>query len=163
MASQSLVLLDGAESSRTRPKSGGRAGAEEVGETEHPAAQVTHARVLGKTRSIALVEDQQELLSTYEAIFDGLGWKTVFAGAKGEELVAAAEKGAVPEVVIMDYRLPGIDGIDAALRLKRVIPGVKVVVTTADDRVRAEAEGAGLLFLQKPFSAAALVELLSVI
>ncbi len=160
MASQSLVLPDGADSPLPRPEPKGRTKEERGRTAEPPRTQVTRKRVLGEPRSIALVEDRRDLLSTYEAIFKSLGWKTVFAGAKGEELVAAAMKGTVPEVVVMDYRLPGIDGIDAARRLRRVVPGVKVVVTTADDSVRAEAENAGLFFLQKPFSTENLIDLL---
>jgi CheY-like chemotaxis protein len=113
---------------------------------------------------IALVEDDRELLETYSAVFENLGWEEVFAVLNGEEIVKAVKDRAVsPDVVIMDYRLPGMNGIEAAKRLLESKPGVKVVITTADDTVRAQARSAGLRFLQKPFSMDELVAYLDVV
>ena len=115
-----------------------------------------------RSRGIALVEDHTELLSVYEVVLRSRGWPMVFSGMRGEDLIEAVKnRDARPEVVIMDYRLPGIDGVDAARRVRRMLPKVRVVITTADDRVKAEAEDAGLLFIQKPFTIASLLEFLS--
>jgi CheY-like chemotaxis protein len=163
MAPQSLVLLvtKAAERPGTVPvrrvRVSGRRGPQR---RQHPPTNRTHTKL--EKPSIALVEDQQELLSTYYAMFMRLGWSTVFAGTNGEDLLEAARnRSVVPDIVIMDYRLPGTDGIDAARRLLRILPGVMVIITTADDSVRKEAEAAGLYFLQKPFSIAVLIEFLS--
>lgn len=70
---------------------------------------------------------------------------------------AAVNAGTIkPDVVIMDYRLPGMDGIRAAKELLRKVPETKAVITTADDTIRAKAEASGLYFLQKPFSTSTL-------
>ena len=60
-----------------------------------------------------------------------------------------------PDVVIMDYLLPGKDGFTATRKLITKYPKAKVVIFTAagffDDMKKAEESGA-IGFVQKPFS-----------
>jgi DNA-binding NarL/FixJ family response regulator len=78
----------------------------------------------------------------------------MFGQAADVELVGTVERGesvidAVrrlrPEVVIMDVRLPGIDGISAVKRIAEVAPDVKTVVFSAygDKRLLSDAIAAG--------------------
>ena len=62
----------------------------------------------------------------------------------GEEALNAVEQ-LQPEVVIMDVRLPGIDGISALRRIQQKAPGVKSVVFSAygDKRLLSDALSAG--------------------
>jgi two-component system response regulator DesR len=41
-----------------------------------------------------------------------------------------------PDVVVMDYRLPGLDGVQATAVLKRECPAVSVVCLTASANLR---------------------------
>ena len=74
-------------------------------------------------------EDDLELVGTIE---------------RGEQLLEAIERDE-PEVVIMDVRLPGIDGISALKRIAQSAPGVKTVVFSAygDKRLLSDAISAG--------------------
>jgi DNA-binding NarL/FixJ family response regulator len=62
----------------------------------------------------------------------------------GEEVVAAVER-LRPEVVIVDVRLPGIDGLSVVKRISQDAPGVKTVVFSAygDKRLLSDALSAG--------------------
>ena len=62
----------------------------------------------------------------------------------GEEALEAIER-LQPEVVIMDVRLPGIDGISAVKRLHQTAPSVKLVMFSAygDKRLLSDAIAAG--------------------
>ncbi len=132
------------------------------GKASHP--RQARSAIGSTRRSIALVEDEKELLTAYSSVFKRLGWSKVFSAEKGEDIVHAVRNRQVePDIVIMDYRLPGMDGIEAAKKIVRRMPDTKVVITTADDSVRAAAEEAGLLFLQKPFTIASLVRFLEVL
>jgi CheY-like chemotaxis protein len=118
------------------------------GEAANPAKKKT---------KIAIVEDEPELRSIYSTLLEGLGYNSIFAFASGEEFVHAVSEGdASPDLVIMDYRLPGIDGTEAARKAVKLRPGMKVIITTADDSVRGQAKTLGYLFLQKPFPLAQL-------
>jgi DNA-binding NarL/FixJ family response regulator len=59
--------------------------------------------------------------------------------------LAALQAGPAPDVVLLDLKLPDVDGIDGLVRLKRAAPGVPVVVVSAlsDDRLIASAIAAG--------------------
>jgi DNA-binding NarL/FixJ family response regulator len=72
------------------------------------------------------------------------GLQTVLALLDGIEVVATADDGAAAvaaarehdaEVVLMDLRMPGVDGVQATQRLSRELPAVAVLVLTtyADD------------------------------
>ena len=82
------------------------------------------------------------------------GLSLLFGGAEDVELVGTVEDGEEalnaieqlqPEVVIMDVRLPGIDGISALRRIQQKAPGVKSVVFSAygDKRLLSDAISAG--------------------
>jgi DNA-binding NarL/FixJ family response regulator len=64
--------------------------------------------------------------------------------ANGEEALAAVEE-LEPEVVLMDVRLPGIDGVSAVKRIHQAAPGVKFVIFSAygDKRLLSDAIAAG--------------------
>jgi DNA-binding NarL/FixJ family response regulator len=68
-------------------------------------------------------------------------------GSNGEEILRAAEESS-PDIVVLDIRMPGMDGIQAAKRLTEAHPTIGIVMLTAyDDRqfvveaVRAGARG----------------------
>ena len=56
----------------------------------------------------------------------------VAGGEEALELAAEVE----PDVVLLDYRLPGIDGVQATRELRRVVPGAAVVALTASATLR---------------------------
>src|SRR5437763_3543126 len=62
----------------------------------------------------------------------------------GEEALEAVER-LQPEVVLMDVRLPGIDGVSAVKRIHQSAPGVKFVIFSAygDKRLLSDAIAAG--------------------
>jgi DNA-binding NarL/FixJ family response regulator len=72
--------------------------------------------------------------------------EVVGAAADGEEALAMAGE-LRPDVVLMDLRMPRVDGVEATRRLRASHPEIKVVVLTtyADDRSVIEALRAGAL------------------
>ena len=81
------------------------------------------------------------------------------AGNGDEALRAAAE--LRPDVVLMDLRMPVLDGIAATRRLRVEQPGVRVIALTTfdeDDEVFAALRAGALGYLLKDVSSARLVE-----
>jgi DNA-binding NarL/FixJ family response regulator len=89
---------------------------------DHPAVRQGLALLFGDA-------DDLELVGTVE---------------NGEDALAAIER-LKPEVVVMDVRLPGIDGISAVKRLMATTPDVRTVMFSAygDKRLLSDAIAAG--------------------
>ena len=80
---------------------------------------------------IVLVEDNQVFREALELLL-GLrpDVEVVASVGDGTEAVPAC-KAYEPDVVLMDYRLPGLDGVQATLAVRAACPDVAVVCLTA--------------------------------
>ena len=63
------------------------------------------------------------------------GLEVVASAADGTEAVELCREHS-PDVVLMDYRLPGVDGVQATRRLLDACPDVAVVGLTASANLR---------------------------
>src|SRR6202012_4513585 len=70
------------------------------------------------------------------------GLEVVLQGEQGLEIVGQASDGqeavqivseVVPDVVLMDIRMPKMNGIEAARQMKEVAPSAKIVILTISD------------------------------
>jgi ribonuclease P protein subunit RPR2 len=109
-----------------------------------------------------LVDDEPALRELLRVTFEGADVSVVEAGS-GEEALAEVSR-RVPDVVVLDLRLPGISGADLCRRLRREEPTRElpiVVLTGADgpELARARRSGADKV-VRKPFSP---LELLAIV
>jgi DNA-binding NarL/FixJ family response regulator len=95
-----------------------------------------------------LAADDQRVVREGLAMLLGLlpDVEVVGTAADGEEALAKAEQ-LRPDVILMDLRMPRVDGVEATRRLRASHPEINVVVLTtyADDRSVIEALRAGAL------------------
>ena len=85
---------------------------------------------------ILLVEDNQVFREALELLLGMRADVEVVASVgDGGEVLAAVERHR-PEVVLMDYRLPGMDGVQATAAVKEAHPEVAVVCLTASANSR---------------------------
>jgi DNA-binding NarL/FixJ family response regulator len=85
---------------------------------------------------VLLVEDNEVFRQALELLFelqDGL--EVVGAVSEGSAAVAACRE-LDPNVVVMDFRMPGMDGVEATLALQRECPTAAVVCLTASANPR---------------------------
>lgn len=96
---------------------------------------------------VLIADDQRVVREGLRTILASLaGVEVVATAADGDEAVALAAE-LRPEVVLMDLRMPGVDGIAATAAICDRMPGMKVVVLTtyADDESVLAALGAGAI------------------
>ena len=77
-------------------------------------------------------------------------WKTIEA-TNGEEALQKAVDVDI-NVMILDYNMPGMDGITLGIELKNRYPNAFITLLTANiqDKIRMKAEESGLNFRKKP-------------
>lgn len=117
----------------------------------------------GKPRRVLVVDDQLAFAQSLELVIDAQdGLECIGTAASGEEALARVAAEA-PAVVVMDVRLPDIDGIEATRRIRQADAGVDVVVLTGvpDASVLARAASAGACaFLLKDSSVSEIIDAL---
>lgn len=94
---------------------------------------------------VLIVEDHRMFSQALSAALDEADDIAVTSAVStaAEGIQAAAETN--PDVVLMDYRLPDGNGVEAARRIKATEPGVRIVMLTAssDDNILRQAIEAG--------------------
>ena len=103
---------------------------------------------------IAVVEDEKELVKVYQKAFSRKKIEVCFIAYDGLEAIKKyVECTPRPHAILMDYRLPIMNGLEATTEIKKIDPEAKVVFLSADISVRDEAMKAGAFaFLKKPAS-----------
>jgi DNA-binding NarL/FixJ family response regulator len=101
---------------------------------------------------IVVADDQRAVREALATVLDAVpGFEVVGLAADGDEAVELAHH-LSPAVVLMDLRMPNVDGVAATRRLAAELPDVKVVVLTtfADDAsIMGALEAGALGFLTK--------------
>jgi DNA-binding response OmpR family regulator len=99
---------------------------------------------------ILVVDDDAAILSTVTDILASEGWNAVGV-ASGQEAVASLRTQR-PAVILLDMRMPGMDGWTVARHAREIVPGVPIVVmTAAENAARWADEVAAEAYLAKPF------------
>jgi two-component system phosphate regulon response regulator PhoB len=112
------------------------------------------------TKRLLLVEDDRALADLVTFHFDRAGYQVTRTG-DGEEALILAEE-VKPDLVLLDWMIEGISGIEVCRRLRRrpATANLPIIMLTArgeeDDRIRGLETGADD-YLTKPFSPKELV------
>jgi len=100
---------------------------------------------------LMLVDDEERFLQTTSKMIRKKGYDVITA-VSGEECLENLEKELV-HVVILDVKMPGMDGVETLKRIKQKYPRIEVIMltghATADSAVEGLKSGA-TDYLQKP-------------
>ncbi|MBK9796698.1 MAG: PAS domain S-box protein [Holophagaceae bacterium] len=103
---------------------------------------------------VLLVDDDDLIQSSVQAILECLGYTAVSTAQSGEEALALIEAGLEPDLVILDMNMPGLGGTGTLPRLRRLRPAVPVLLSTGrTDQTALTLASAhpGVTLLAKPF------------
>jgi signal transduction histidine kinase len=127
-----------------------RAGAVPAGRAEPQAALMPVTR----RGTVLLVDDDPLVLASTAAMLEDLG-HTVLEAASGPAAIEMLRAGSQPDLVITDFAMPGMTGLQLAEAVRRLRPGLPVLLATGYAEMQ-DAALPGVSRLSKPFEQAAL-------
>ncbi|PCJ47413.1 MAG: response regulator [Moraxellaceae bacterium] len=76
----------------------------------------------------------------------------VIDAANGDDALAATEENQDIDIALLDYNMPGMNGLELAEKIQSTHPIPRMALLTANiqDHVKAQAESLGLSFINKP-------------
>lgn len=106
------------------------------------------------SKRILIIDDEIKICLAVKEGLEGMGDFNVVFATSGEEGIHAAKK-LRPDLIILDIRLPGIDGVEVLRRLKNDIGtiAIPVIMLTAilEDTAKVECSREyAELYLEKP-------------
>src|SRR5438874_146604 len=105
--------------------------------------------------SVLIIDDEEPIAWALRRAFEREGYRVAVAATAEDGLAKARQH--PPDVVFLDVRLPGMDGLTALGELKKVAPAAAVVVITAHGNLNTAVkavEGGAFDYLAKPFELA---------
>ncbi len=109
-------------------------------------------------RRVVIAEDEALIRMDLAEMLAEEGYDVVGQAADGEQAVALAES-LTPDLVILDVKMPKLDGIAAAERIaeQRIAPVVMLTAFSQRDLVERARDAGAMAYLVKPFSRTDLV------
>ena len=95
---------------------------------------------------VLVVDDTDHVRNMLVDMLELDGFDVVGQAASGREAVDAIANGSDPDVVVMDYKMPDMDGLTAAKTIKESRPTQAIILYTAylDDQLEGLAKEAGV-------------------
>jgi DNA-binding NarL/FixJ family response regulator len=87
--------------------------------------------VTGPAR-VLLVDDEPMVRTSLRRLLEGRGLEVVGEAGDGVEGVERAVE-CRPDVVVLDVRMPRLDGLGAARRIREAVPEARIVLLTASE------------------------------
>lgn len=103
-------------------------------------------------RNILVVDDDAQVRAAIVRAVNALGYPAIEAGSGKEAIRLVRED--VPALVILDYRMPGMNGVDTGRALAEIDPDLPILFSTGHAALRALRTEAGedMRVLEKPFT-----------
>jgi DNA-binding NtrC family response regulator len=115
-----------------------------------------------KQMKILLIDDDEWIRDSLSLFFEGEGCHLLACEAAEEAMGILKEQDC--DIIIADYRLPGMDGLEFLKRIQETHPHAMKILITAykDEKVISEAIRVGIQdFIEKPFTTKTIEESLS--
>jgi DNA-binding response OmpR family regulator len=104
-------------------------------------------------QSVLIVDDEKNIRLTLSQALEVLKLETDTAAGGEEALAKLKEKGF--GLMLLDLKMPGMDGMEVLRRVREIRPDIRIIIITAHGTVESAVEAMKLGavdFIQKPFS-----------
>ncbi len=112
--------------------------------------------------TIFLIDDDSSIIKLFDKFLTILGHEIVAKAYNGEEAVKMFhEFRKIPDLILMDHRMPIKDGLTAAKEILEFNNDIKIIICSADYSIKDRVLALGVLhFLEKPFKLEKLSQLI---
>ena len=114
-----------------------------------------------QSEKVLIVDDEENMRRTLADILTDEGYQ-VSTAATGEEAIKLCSK-RPHEIILMDVRMPGIDGVETFRQIRRHQEGVRVILMSAysvDDLKTIALDEGAIAFLSKPLDLEQVINLI---
>jgi len=110
-----------------------------------------------------VVDDDRTMLKLYKILLAGVGDYSVEFFINGKDVVENYKKHLEkPKVIIMDYRMPVMNGLEAMKEILEIDRNTKIIFASADTTMKELSISKGATaFLSKPFIIQELINLIN--
>jgi DNA-binding NtrC family response regulator len=115
----------------------------------------------GKLETILVVDDDKAILATVTAILKRQNFKVLSADCAANAIRVANETVGRIELLLSDVSMPNMSGLDLGEVLKKARPDMRVMLMSAYENGALPVLNHGWAFLQKPFVAMKLIEMVN--
>ena len=84
---------------------------------------------------VLLVDDDEDVRFLMARMLRKAGVQRVETAASGEEGLAALRAGDIPDLVILDQNMPGMDGIQTMARIRSLVPGLPILISSGQPEI----------------------------
>ncbi|MDY6910470.1 MAG: response regulator [Thermodesulfobacteriota bacterium] len=115
-----------------------------------------------KEFKVLMVDDEEDFV---KALAERMKMRDLDSNValNGEEALQLLQEDQVPDVMVLDLKMPGIDGMEVLRRVRQAYPQVQVIILTGHGTERDEEEAKRLgafAYLQKPVELEKLIQTL---
>jgi CheY-like chemotaxis protein len=114
------------------------------------------------TKKILIVDDESQIAKLYSLILSNLGFTVSDLEFDGEAAVDRVSQDRDIDLMIIDQRMPKLDGTAATRRIRELKPSIKVIMVTAYEIVEQD-KGLFDAILTKPISSKLLADTVSAV
>ena len=82
-------------------------------------------------KRILIADDEEALQRLYQEEFEEEGYEVILAGNGKEVLSRLEDPDHVPDIIVMDIRMPEMNGIDTLRAIKEKYPRMPVILCSA--------------------------------
>lgn len=103
-------------------------------------------------KKVLIVDDQNGIRVLLLEVFSNEGYQT-FQAANGK-IALEIVKNESPDLVLLDMKIPGMDGLEILKHIKSINPDIKVIMMTAYgelDMIKEATDLGALMHFTKPF------------
>lgn len=111
---------------------------------------------------ILVVDDDKDMTATLTLVLNEEGYEAIAAYNGHEAIEAVTEKRF--DLILMDIKMPGLNGVETYKEIRKIRPGVPVVMMTAyavEDLVKEALEHSAREVIYKPFDTEEMLELIN--